>query len=250
MVARRNWTEDEVAEALALYLRLDFGKFHSRNPSVIALADRLGRTPSAVALKLSNLAALDESLPQRGMANASSTDRRVWAEFLDTPDRVLAAFQAQSEPPRRSVTGFAERQAQFQARQSEVRQAASQVRIGQGFFREMILASYRYSCALTGNDDARLLNASHIVGWAEDGRHRLDPRNGICLNALHDRAFDRHLVTFDDDYRMVIASDVPSEARRNLERVETRRLSMPSRFLPDQAYLERHRQRLAARTAT
>lgn len=26
------------------------------------------------------------------------------------------------------------------------------------------------------------------------------PRNGLCLNALHDRAFDRHLMWIEDDY--------------------------------------------------
>ncbi len=85
--------------ALALYLVTDFGRFHSRNPDIIDLAFRIDRTPSAVALKLSNLAALDESLPQKGMANASKMDRQIWAEFLGNPDGVLKAWEHQTMPP-------------------------------------------------------------------------------------------------------------------------------------------------------
>ena len=114
-------------------------------------------------------------------------------------------------------------------------------RVGQSFFRKIILTSYNKRCALTGIEEPRLLNASHIVAWKDDPQNRVNPSNGICLNALHDRAFDRHLITFDEDYRMIIAPHVPGIARRKLESVETRRLEMPSRFLPDQAFLEKHR---------
>src|SRR6056297_1389168 len=246
VAARRNWSEEEVQKALALYLRLDFGKFHSRNPQVISLGEMLGRTSSAVALKLTNLAALDDSLPQKGMANASRTDRRVWAEFLHSPDAVLRAYEEQTHA-QGLPTGFAERRAAFEARQDEVHQSQQARRLGQGFFREMILTSYQSRCALIGLDSPKLLTASHIVGWAEDSTARLNPSNGICLNALHDRAFDRHLITFDDDLRMIIAPDLPEATRRQLIKGAAERLAMPSRFLPDPGFLSRHRARFHAR---
>lgn len=230
---RRNWSETEVASAISLYLRLDFGKFHSRNPEIIKLAGKLERTPSAIALKLANLAALDVSIPQRGMANASALDRKMWAEFLTSPDRVLQTYATQPKTKLSDPEGFAERQAKYESKQATHRHAIVTTRVGQDFFREMILTSYKSRCALTGTDDPRLLTASHIVGWAEDKSLRLNPSNGIALNALHDRAFDRHLITFNEDFRLVIHSDVPSEARKMLERVNSTKLDMPSRFLPD-----------------
>ncbi|MFT4960067.1 MAG: putative restriction endonuclease [Paracoccaceae bacterium] len=151
--------------------------------------------------------------------------------------------------PQLEYIGISERQALFEAKQGIPQKATVATRIGQGFFREMILTSYKRRSALTGNDDARLLNASHIVGWAEDESLRLNPSSGIALNALHDRVFDRHQITFDEDYQTLIHDDVPTEARKNLERVETRRLTMPARFLPEQAFLERHRQRFYSRSA-
>ena len=77
MTVRRNWSEEEVRKALTLYLRTTFGRLHNRNPDIIALANEIGRTASSVALKLVNLASLDDSLPAKGMANASATDRQV-----------------------------------------------------------------------------------------------------------------------------------------------------------------------------
>ena len=50
-----------------------------------------------------------------------------------------------------------------------------------------------------------LLNASHIIPWNVNVERRADPRNGIALNALYDRAFDRGLITFDEGLRLVVS---------------------------------------------
>ncbi len=73
----------------------------------------------------------------------------------------------------------------------------------------MILTSYGAKCAVTGVEEPKLLVASHIMGWSEDAAQRLNPRNGILLNALHDKAFDRHLITFDETNRMVVSDRMP-----------------------------------------
>jgi putative restriction endonuclease len=233
MVERRNWTEQEVRKALALYLRTSFGRFHQRNPDVIALALDIGRTASAVALKLVNLAALDDSLPRKGMANASATDRAVWQAFLKNPDTLSIS----------NVYLFPERTyGQFAEGNGVDIGVQSTRRVGQDLFRAAILTSYQGRCAITGIDDPRLLNASHIVGWSEDNSNRMNLRNGICLGALHDRAFDRHLITFDTNWQMVIRRDVPEAAKAALLRGADKTLRMPERFLPDPDLLARHRQ--------
>jgi len=198
-------------------------------------------------LKLANLAALDDSLPQKGMGNASATDRRVWAAFLQDPAPVVAAYEAQTTAA--PQPGFSETAlVAWESKQDETRTAVTKIRRGQAFFRDMILTSYRGKCALTGVDDSRLLNASHIIGWQEDVNLRLNPTNGICLNALHDRAFDRHLISFDDDYRMIIAADIPPETKKILSRGIHSQIKLPEKFLPDPAFLDHHRQRMQARS--
>lgn len=231
MAERLNWTEQEVRAALSLYLITPFGRVHKGNPKIIELASRIGRTPSAVALKLSNLAAIDDTLPQKGMANASALDRKVWAEFQVNPDFVLEAQDLTYRQPETPFDGM-------HLREGMDRQVPSTVRVGQSYFRDMMLASYGSKCALTGVEEPKLLVASHIVGWAEEPKQRLNPRNGILLNAFHDKAFDRHLITFDESYRMVVSDLMPPKAR---ERIGEAELELPTRFLPDQDLLERHR---------
>jgi hypothetical protein len=53
----RGWTRDQQLIALRLYMRLPFGKLHGRNPDIISLAARIGRTPNALAMKACNFAA-------------------------------------------------------------------------------------------------------------------------------------------------------------------------------------------------
>lgn len=245
MAIRRNWNQDEVRAALALYLRTPFGRIHSKNPEVLRLAVTIDRTASAVALKMSNLAALDESLPRTGMRNASAMDKQVWEEFLEQPEFVIAS----ATPVQKPDLGYVQNERNYDdylLREGTDRTRAVKQRGGQDFFREMILASYGGRCALTGVDAPQLLVASHIIGWAENEKLRMRPENGICLNALHDKAFDRHLITFDQDYRMMVSNRLPDKARSALMNVERNGLRMPEKFLPKQSYLAEHRVKFEA----
>lgn len=167
-------------QAIALYCVTPFGRFHYRNPEIIELAQRLDRTPSSIALKLSNLAALDTSLPQKGMANFSKLDKEVWHDFFQ--QTLMPA------PENLASAGFAEGQAPFiyDGKEGEDRAGTTTIRTGQGFFRQTVLTAYRNKCAVTGVTNPELLVASHIVPWAQDKSPRLDPTNGICLNAFYD----------------------------------------------------------------
>jgi putative restriction endonuclease len=119
-------------------------------------------------------------------------------------------------------------------------------RIGQKTFRDVILAIYRNRCSLTGIDLRDVNRASHIIGWAERSDTRMDPRNGICLSATYDAAFDRKLITFDDGYRLVLSKSirdrVPSDTlKHHFLSKEGQQLELPARFHPLKEYLEHHR---------
>ena len=211
-----------------------FGKFHSGNPEIIELAQRLGRTPSSIALKLTNLAALDTSIPQKGMSNFSKLDREVWNDFFQ---QTLLPSNAEPFP------GFAEAQAPFvyENKVGEDRLGTTTIRTGQGFFRQTVLTAYRNKCAVTGISNTELLVASHIVPWAQVKSPRLDPTNGICLNAFYDKAFDRGLITFDTDFRLIASSKLTPHTREHVQKYVGQALVMPERFLPSQQHLDYHR---------
>ncbi len=93
---RRAWTRDELLVTLNLYHKLTFGQLHSRNPAIIALAEKLGRGANSVAMKLNSFASLDPALQLRGikgLKGASAKDRTVWAEFHENLDEAVADGQ-------------------------------------------------------------------------------------------------------------------------------------------------------------
>jgi putative restriction endonuclease len=98
-------------------------------------------------------------------------------------------------------------------------------------------------------DIPELLNAAHIIPWRTDEKHRADPRNGICLNVFHDRAFDRGLISFDDKLRVIVSSTVSRSTECPFHRELLLGLSgcplrLPQRFQPEPAALEYHRKHI------
>lgn len=91
-------------------------------------------------------------------------------------------------------------------------------RVGQNLFREALLDYWNGRCPLTGITDPALLRASHIVPWAEceSDAQRLDVHNGLLLSALWDAAFDKGLVTFEDDGMPLFAPSLTDAARTAL----------------------------------
>jgi putative restriction endonuclease len=90
-----------------------------------------------------------------------------------------------------------------------------------------------------------LLNASHIVPWKTDTKNRTNPRNGVCLNRLHDRAFDIGLMTITPRMKVKLSPQI--EKRRTepavcdlLLRYKDAALIAPRRFAPDPEFLQYH----------
>lgn len=209
-MSRTNWTRTEVLAAMHLYAQLPFGQLHSKNPRVQQLASWLGRTPSSVAMKLCNLASLDPQIiasGRSGLAGASKMDRDVWADMQSQWGAVSQEAAAAYESFGANL-GLSPTEAdQFTTEELEAplpsdvdtagleRDAVVRVRVNQARFRRAVLASYGGRCAISGLSEPRLLVASHIVPWAVDPNNRLNPRNGLCLSALHDKAFDLGLIT-------------------------------------------------------
>lgn len=91
-------------------------------------------------------------------------------------------------------------------------------RIGQDVFRDRLMNYWQGRCPLTGISDPALLRASHIIPWAEceSDAERLDVHNGLLLSALWDAAFDRALVTFDDQGKPEFSPGLSEQARAEL----------------------------------
>ena len=98
---------------------------------------------------------------------------------------------------------------------------------------------------MSGLSEPRLLIASHIVPWSKDKANRLNPSNGLCLSALHDRAFDKGLITLDDDWRVVLCDELRRRDEPFVKQVllplAGQKIELPERFQPDSQLVVRHR---------
>jgi putative restriction endonuclease len=249
-MAVNRWSEDETKSALYLYFQLAFGQIHSGNPEIIALAQALGRSPSSIAMKLANFASLDPKITEtgrKGLAGASALDRRVWTDFNENWTRLVADAESLASSNLSGTTVLKEEAVAFVHQPYDgptTIAAIIEQRVGQNFFRRAVLANYDNRCCVTGIADARLLNASHIIPWSADEHNRHNPRNGLCLSATFDRAFDRGLMSVDQDGRArfseTLLQSESAETRTIFGFYEGNPLLEATRFDPDPAFLKWH----------
>jgi len=249
--AGKHWSQQELILAFNLYCRLPFGQYHRHNERVIELAHILGRSPSAVALKLCNFVRFDPHHKRRGvsgMRHGSSLDQKVWNEFNQNWEELayesqIAIAQLKGVKPCDLV------KSEDQVPEAKEREAVIRVRLTQKLFREMILSSYRTRCAVCSLPEESLLIAGHIIPWSVKPSLRMNPRNGICMCALHDKAFDRGLITLADDYKVIVSETIRrlySEAsiQRGFHPYEGSKIQLPDRFVPDKRFMQFHRDKI------
>lgn len=250
---RKNWNREELVVAFNLYCRIPFGKISSNNPKIISLAKIIGRTPSAVSLKLSNFARLDPELQKRnisGMSHGSKSDVEIWNEFHGNWDELT--FESETllaQLKNESIENSTRINLDSLPKEGKERDAIIKARVNQNFFRSAILASYDNKCCITGILIPELLIASHIIPWSKDEINRLNPHNGLCLNLLHDKAFDRGLITITEDYKLKLSSSILTY--KNNEAIEKfflpyddKIISLPKKFLPEKSFLRYHHENI------
>lgn len=252
----RPWSFDETKLAFYLYCQLPFGRLHSRNPEIVNLASLLERTPGAVAMKLTNFAGLDPDITatgRRGLSNSSETDRAVWEEFnsdwgtLATDCERRIRELAGGHPDAAPVVEEEGASYILDDYTGTTRASVTQRRVKQQFFRRAVLSSYDGRCCMSGLADPELLVASHIVPWHSDAGNRLNPSNGLCLSAIHDRAFDQYLVSLTDDLRVLVSDRLKKHEKSPFVQsafldIEGEFIQAPRRFRPSAALVQHHRQ--------
>ncbi|VEI16107.1 Uncharacterised protein [Serratia plymuthica] len=249
MAAAKLWTREELLVAFTLYSQIPFGKLHSKNPDIIHFAKLIGRTPSALAMKLVNLASLDPFITESGrsgLKGASNADRELWKEMRQDTDLFVQQCQTAIEHLEKSVKAeFDKEPKDFSGKD---RLSTVKTRVDQNLFRKNVLEVYEYRCCVTGLEEPALLVASHILPWSHSIEQRLNPSNGLCLSSLHDKAFDRGLITFDDKLELVLSPQLKKLKSSiyvdNFEKYEGKKLRLPLSYPPEQNHMAYHRERI------
>lgn len=198
---------------MGLYLQTPFKDISGNNSDIIQLANILERKPNAVSFKMLNLATLDPSVKRmgkKGFKNRSKTDDIIWNKYYPRLDKLAVDYEEILK------------KYQHETRESGLFiidtpgydvEITTTARIGQNLFRRNVLAQYDYECCITRISIEEMLIASHIKPWAKSTEYeKIDSRNGLCMNPLHDRAFDMGLITINpDEYTLVYSDKIKKE---------------------------------------
>ena len=246
------WTRKHEVLALDLYCRIPFNRANNSNADIAKLATMLGRSVNSVKMKIGNFGSFDPELKRLGIVGLDGTsqlDEEVWSEYYGHWDKL--AYDA-----RKILASYGEDNVEQSAGidvsslpKGEEKERVVRQRINQSFFRSTVLASYSMRCCITGLEEPHLLEAAHIVSWAEDEENRTNPCNGLCMNALMHKAYDRLLLSVTPDYKICVAESLlETEARneRHLEffrKIDGTQIQKPNRFLPSRDFLQMHYER-------
>lgn len=250
-MARDNWTEEQITIVLYEYCRNPFGQFSSTKKFVEELGKLIGRSPAAIVRKVGNLASFDPQMKARGVSGLGHTgklDEAVWNRYFGHWDQL--AYDAEvliAQLKNKELELSADIDLDNLPVGSERTQELKR-RINQVFFRNTVLSSYENRCCITGINNAKLLNACHIVGWSEDESNRTNPQNGLCLNVLFHKAYDENFMGISPDYVIYVSDDffgaklkdVDNSTKEYVRSYNKQKLIMPTRFIPDRDLLAIH----------
>ncbi|WP_037355403.1 HNH endonuclease [Selenomonas sp. FC4001] len=257
-MASKKWTENETTLALSFYYEIPFGKISYTNPFIEEKSRLIHRTPGALAMKLANLASLDDSLLKRGvtsLTHISTLDKIIWNKYknnyallLEDRDRILAKLKDADTKRYPETDSDIHLEALPQPDHFSVERTII-VRNGQNFFRNAVLSAYNYQCCMTGIAIPELLQACHIKPWSKCDQTNdcIDPANGLCLNYLCHKAFDTGLISVHKNEKTIMISrklehhkNLDETTRSWLLSLKNKSIIMPHRNSPDKIFLEYH----------
>lgn len=248
MAKNNNWTREETIIAFNVYCKVPFKSSSKTNPTIIKYANIIGRSPSALNMKVGNFGRLDPELRKKGivgLGNGSKLDEIIWNEFNGNWDKLafeseklIAEFQNKSieQIETLNIEDFPK---------GEERETIIKARVNQSFFRSTILSSYNLKCCITGLSITDFLVASHIKPWSKDLENRTNPHNGLCLNSIHDKAFDRGFITVTPDFKILVSNffdDYSNDLAVTdfFKKYQNQFINLPDRFLPSKEFLDWH----------
>ncbi len=245
---KNNWTREETIVAFNVYCKIPFKSSSKTNPIIIKYANIIGRSPSALNMKIGNIGRLDPELKEQGktgLPHGSKIEEDVWNEFNGNWEKL--AFESElliSKYLNKPIEEVSNMQTE-DIREGIERETVIKQRVNQSFFRSTVLSSYYNQCCITGLAIPDFLVASHIIPWSKNTEHRLNPRNGLCLNSIHDRAFDRGFITITPDFTVKISNALLDfEKEKAVQdfflKYDKKKISLPDKFLPSRDFLDFH----------
>lgn len=120
-------------------------------------------------------------------------------------------------------------------------------RKGQDYFRQAVLSAYEGKCCMTGMKINSLLEAAHIKPWnkSDNDHEKINPKNGLCLNVLHHKAFDQGYITIDTHYKIIVSdklkeNPIDKMTKEFIIKLDGEKILLPQRYTPNKEFIEYH----------
>lgn len=252
----KRWTRDETILALSFYYEMPYGQISRSNKYLQEMAQVMHRSASSLAMKMVNLAALDEKHLKRGVTSlphGSKLDKEIWNEFRENyqflvleRERILANYNHSEQKTISNHENLSNISLEEQYLATE---RIVLVRRGQDFFRKAVLSAYNKQCCMTGITIPELLQACHIMPWSkcDSMNARLNPSNGLCLNYLSHKAFDLGFISIHKTRNTILVANslkhhprLDETTKHWLIKQEGQSITLPERNMPDMHFLEYH----------
>ncbi len=218
---------------------------------IVRYAKIIGRTPSALNMKIGNLGRLDPKLKERGivgLTHGAKMEQEVWKDFYDNPDKLAYESECLIAKYTKNDIEKAANVDIDHLPEGKERLAIVKQRVNQSFFRSAVMCSYDFKCCISGVGNSELLEACHILDWSEDKNNRSNPENGLCLNSLFHKAYDKYLIAITPDYKIIISDEMIEKTEDEsfkcyLLGLQNKKLILPNRFYPKPDFLDYHYQK-------
>lgn len=241
-----NWTREETIIAFNVYCKIPFKDSNKNHPMIKKYAKIIGRSPSALNMKVGNIGRLDPKLKEKGivgLSHGSKVEQMVWDEFYENPEKLVYESECliaryANEPIEHTSNIDLTNLPQGTDRLAMIKQ-----RINQSFFRNTVLSSYNSTCCISGIRNVQLVEACHISDWKNDVKNRTNPQNGICLNPFFHRAYDKYYISITPDYCIEISErlldDIKDDnTRMYIQSINKRHIILPEKFSPNKDLLK------------
>lgn len=240
------WSREETIIAFNLYCKIPFNQCNSAHPLIVEYAKLLGRTPSALNMKIGNFGRFDPDLKNLGISglkHGAKLEQQIWNDFKQNPSRLV--FESEQIIAKLLNVELDQLYA-IDTHELPVgtdRQTVVKQRVNQNFFRTTVLGSYNFTCCISGLNLPQLVEACHIVDWRLSVENRTNPQNGLCLNPLFHKAFDCFLLAITPDYKIIVSDKmIQKTASRKfcnyLNEINGTTIKLPIRFLPSKDLLQ------------
>lgn len=239
------WTREQEIVALYLYCMIPFNKVNKSNPQIAEMAELIGR-PNANSLKakIGNFGYFDTNLAASGLGHTSHLDEEIWHEFNGNWQELeiqalelIKQFQQKSHKEQPQILYIPV---------GVEREVIIKQRTNQYLFRNMVLSAYCNTCCITKITRPELIEACHIIDWQTDEKNRINPCNGLAMNVLFHRAYDKYLIGITPDFRVEI-SERMYDGLRGDEKEKTysyfnpynnMEITLPKKFKPNLIFIE------------